>query len=1080
MSDLQRIKPIFSGALDKKGSDRESYLNEACGEDIDLRAKIEALLQAHAGAGDFLEAPILDPCATLDEPIVTEVPGNTIGRYKLLEKFGEGGMATVYLAEQSEPVHRKVALKIIKLGMDTKSVIARFEAERQALAMMDHPNIARIFDGGATDSGRPYFVMELVKGTSITEYCDKSNLNTRERLGLFIQICHAVQHAHQKGIIHRDLKPSNVMVALHDDKPVPKVIDFGIAKATDQRLTEKTFFTRQSQMIGTPAYMSPEQAGMSEQGVDTRTDIYSLGVLLYELLTGTTPFDAEKLRTASYLEMQRIICEEEPTRPSTKLNGLLGTLSQIAAHRQTTPESLGKQIRGDLDRIVMKALEKDRARRYQTAHALAEDIRRHTNNEPILAAPPGAIYLLRKYCRRHRSRIVAATAAVLLLLGATASLVRYFYGMNVRWARQEALPLTAKLARQGDYLAAFFLAEKAARYIPDDPTLAQLRSEVSRPYSVQTVPDGAEVYYKDYSNIEGEWLFLGVSPMEGIRFPRGAYRLRIRKKGFETREIAATDPFEITLQSKKDLPRMVPIDSPLCGSYLMDNYEVTNEQYKRFVEEGGYENKEYWKNRFVKNGQELSWDQAVREFCDKTGMSGPATWAQGTYQLEQANYPVSGVSWYEAAAYAEFIGKALPTTSHWYAAAATMDSALIIPHSNFGDDLVPVGEYRGIGRHGLHDMAGNVREWCWNSTDEVGSQKYILGGSWADPEYMFSLRNTCEPFDRSPRNGFRCVIYPNGKESLAKSLFDPVQSRFARDISSLSPLSDEEYTSYKKLYSYDRSDLDATTESVGNMFWHENVEKATFNAAYGGERVIVYLFLPTDGAAPYQPVIFVPSINAWREPSSQNLRDLWPVRRVVNHGRAVIYPVFKGTYERGQGRPDPNSTNVSHLTWSVQLYQDLARSIEYLETRSDIDTSKLAYVGLSWGAGIGPKMIALETRIRVAVLISGGCFVWSDSFPPGTDSARFAPKVTVPVMMINGVDDTFFPYHESQRPLFELLGTPIDNKVHRTYPGGHGASGSSGHKPGDDVIDWLDRYLGPPYAKQDAILSNDYDTELIE
>lgn len=909
MSDLQSIKPIFSEALERKDSDRESYLNEACGADIDLRAKVEALLQAHDGAGDFLEPPILDPCATLDEPIVTEAPGNKIGRYELLEKLGEGGMATVYLAEQSEPVHRKVALKIIKWGMDTKSVIARFEAERQALAMMDHPNIARVLDGGATDTGRPYFVMELVKGTSITEYCDKSNLNTRERLDLFIQICHAVQHAHQKGIIHRDLKPSNVMVAVHDDRPVPKVIDFGIAKATDQRLTEKTFFTRQSQMIGTPAYMSPEQAEMSEQGVDTRTDIYSLGVLLYELLTGTTPFDAEKLRTASYPEMQRIICEEEPTRPSTKLSGLTGTLAQIAAHRQTTPESLGKQIRGDLDWIVMKALEKDRTRRYETAHALAEDIQRHINNEPILAAPPGAIYLLRKYCRRHRSRIVAATVAVLLLLGATASFVRYLHGSNVRWARQEALPLITKLARQEDYLAAFFLAEQANEYIPDDPMLTQLWSEVSRPYSVHTVPDGAEVCY------------------------------------------------------------------------------------------------------------------------------------------------------------AEFVGKALPTTSHWHVAAATMDSALVIPHSNFGDGPAPVGDYHGIGRHGLHDMAGNVREWCWNGMDESCSQRYILGGSWTDPEYMFSLRNTCAPFDRSAANGFRCATYLDAKESLTKSLFDPVENRVVRDISRLSSLSDEQFGSYKELYSYDRSDLDATTESLGNTFSHGNVEKAIFNAAYDNERVTAYLFLPTDGVAPYQPVVFVPSTNAWRESSSQNLRDLGLVRHVAKHGRAVLYPVLKGTYERGEGRPDSSSTNVAHLNWSVQLYQDLARSIEYLETRTDMDVGKLAYLGLSWGAGIGPRLIALEDRIRVAVLVSGGCFIWSDNFPPGTDSARFAARVTVPVIMINGLDDTYFPYQESQRPLFELLGTSAENKVHKTYPGGHGAMGISPDKIRSDVIEWLDRYIGVPQAE---------------
>jgi serine/threonine protein kinase len=410
MSDLERIKPIFSEALDKKGADRESFLNEVCREDPDLKAEVEALLKAHEGAGDFLEAPVFDADVTLDDSPISEGPGTVIGRYKLLEKIGEGGMAVVYMAEQQEPIRRKVALKIIKLGMDTKSVIARFEAERQALAMMDHPNIAKVLDAGATETGRPYFVMELVKGVSITEYCDKNSLSTAERLELFIQVCNAVQHAHQKGIIHRDIKPSNVMVTHHDGKPVPKVIDFGIAKAINQKLTEKTLFTRYAHIIGTPAYMSPEQAELSDLDIDTRTDIYSLGVLLYELLTGAPPFGEEELRKAGYIEMQRIIREQEPVKPSTKLSTLGKTLTDIANLRDATPEVLTKAIRGDLDWIVMKSLEKDRARRYETANGLALDIQRHLEHEPVLARGPSTTYRLEKFLRRHRSKTIAVLA----------------------------------------------------------------------------------------------------------------------------------------------------------------------------------------------------------------------------------------------------------------------------------------------------------------------------------------------------------------------------------------------------------------------------------------------------------------------------------------------------------------------------------------------------------------------------------------------------------------------------------------------------------------------------------------------
>jgi serine/threonine protein kinase len=420
--DLEHIKEILTEALKKETkAKRKAYLDEVCRNDANLKAEIESLLRSYDNAGNFLEESPFGPDITLDNSPLTEGPGTVIGRYKLLEKIGEGGMAVVYMAQQEKPIRRKVALKIIKLGMDTKSVIARFEAERQALAMMDHPNIAKVLDAGATETGRPYFVMELVTGVSITQYCDKNNLNTTERLSLFVQVCNAVQHAHEKGIIHRDIKPTNVLVAHHDGRPVPKVIDFGIAKATNQRLTEKTLFTRYAHIIGTPAYMSPEQAELSDLGIDSRSDIYSLGVLLYELLTGTTPFSEEQLRKASYIEMQRIIREQEPTKPSTKLSTLGQTLTDIAKHRGCTPDLLTKTIRGDLDWIVMKSLEKARERRYDNASALALDILRHLKDQPILARAPGTFYRLQKFFRRHRfqvaaSLIVSVLAVTLLIV----------------------------------------------------------------------------------------------------------------------------------------------------------------------------------------------------------------------------------------------------------------------------------------------------------------------------------------------------------------------------------------------------------------------------------------------------------------------------------------------------------------------------------------------------------------------------------------------------------------------------------------------------------------------------------------
>jgi serine/threonine protein kinase/Tfp pilus assembly protein PilF len=408
---------IFQDAIEQTADQRTAFLLDACGDDVALRERVEVLLKAHANPGSFLRSPAAELTATTDTSSITERPGTVIGPYKLLQQIGEGGMGVVFMAEQTEPIQRTVALKIIKPGMDTRQVVARFEAERQALAMMDHPNIAKVLDAGTTDSGRPYFVMELVKGVPITKYCDEKQLSLRERIDLFTQVCHAVQHAHQKGVIHRDVKPSNVLVAEYDNRAVPKVIDFGVAKATAQKLTERTMFTEFGQVVGTVEYMSPEQAKLNQLDIDTRTDIYSLGVLLYELLTGSTPFEQKQLREAAFDEMLRIIREEEPPKPSTRLS-TSDTLPSIAANRHTEPQRLSKEVSGELDWIVMKALEKDRNRRYETASAFAADIERHLRDEPVQAGPPSAAYRFRKFARRNKGALAtAAFLCIVLLLG---------------------------------------------------------------------------------------------------------------------------------------------------------------------------------------------------------------------------------------------------------------------------------------------------------------------------------------------------------------------------------------------------------------------------------------------------------------------------------------------------------------------------------------------------------------------------------------------------------------------------------------------------------------------------------------
>jgi serine/threonine protein kinase len=412
------IDQIFWEALQLSSEEeRRAYLERACGANHELRQLVDKLLCAQPKAAAFLEQPFAESPATVDEPI-GEGPGTIIGPYKLLEQIGEGGFGVVFMAEQQQPIRRKVALKVLKPGMDTRQVVARFEAERQALALMDHPNVAKVLDAGQTTSGRPYFVMDLVKGIPITQYCDQNQLPVRERLELFVHVCQAVQHAHQKGIIHRDIKPTNVLVTLHDGTPVPRIIDFGIAKALGQQLTDKTLFTGFAQMIGTPLYMSPEQAELSGLDIDTRTDIYSLGVLLYELLTGTTPFDKERFRQVGYDEMRRIIREEEPPRPSTRISTLGLAATTLSTQRKSDPKRLSQLFRGELDWIVMKCLEKDRGRRYETASALARDIERYLHDEPVLACPPSMMYRFRKFARRNKAILATATLISLALLSA--------------------------------------------------------------------------------------------------------------------------------------------------------------------------------------------------------------------------------------------------------------------------------------------------------------------------------------------------------------------------------------------------------------------------------------------------------------------------------------------------------------------------------------------------------------------------------------------------------------------------------------------------------------------------------------
>jgi serine/threonine protein kinase/tetratricopeptide (TPR) repeat protein len=480
MNEQSPLEAIFFAALEKSTPQgRAAFLDDACALDPDLRRRVEKMLAAQAKAASFLEKPAAQAVATVDESI-PESAGSVIGTYKLLKQIGEGGFGVVFMSEQKEPVRRRVAIKVLKPGMDNKQVIARFEAERQALAIMDHPNIAKFLDAGQTNSGRPYFVMDLVKGLPITEYCDEARLTPKERLEIFVHVCRAVQHAHQKGIIHRDIKPSNVLVTTQDGPALVKVIDFGIAKALGQQLTDKTLFTGLAQLIGTPLYMSPEQATLSNVDVDTRSDIYSLGVLLYELLTGTTPFDKVRLGQVGYDEMLRIIREEEPPKPSTRINAMGKASTTISTHRKSDPKRLSHLFRGELDWIVMKALEKDRNRRFETASAFAADVQHFLRDEPVEACPPSAGYRMRKFVRRHRGALAIAAGLLLVCTSVVGSIGlgvrdRMMSRIGMRQKSVGALEEAGQKQKQRQWPDALAAIHRAEAFLPDNADAELIR-----------------------------------------------------------------------------------------------------------------------------------------------------------------------------------------------------------------------------------------------------------------------------------------------------------------------------------------------------------------------------------------------------------------------------------------------------------------------------------------------------------------------------------------------------------------------------------------------------------------------------
>ncbi len=1095
-SDIQRLEQLLAGAAALASpAERAAYLDRVCGADDTLRAEIERLLEAGEQARDFLEQSVLP----LDALSTDELCGARVGRYKLLEQIGDGSFGVVYMAEQLEPVQRKVALKIIKAGMDTKEVIARFEAERQALALMDHPNIAHIYDAGVTapsDSqlstlnsqlhfGRPYFVMELVRGIPLTEYCDRNTLPTAERLQLFIKVCQAVQHAHQKGVIHRDLKPSNILVTEIDGAAVPKIIDFGVAKALGQKLTQKTLFTAFHQMIGTPAYMSPEQAKLSGVDVDTRSDIYSLGVLLYELLTGVTPFDPETLHKAALDEVRRVIRETDPPKPSTRLRTLGDKLTDVARQRQVDPAALARSVHGDLDWIVMKCLEKDRQRRYEAVSDLARDIDSHLSHKPVSAAAPTLGYRAAKYVRRHRRRLAIAAAFVVLVV--LASMLSVWQARraererassrNTRWALETALPEIERSLEKDDYATAFKLVQLAQPFVRDNTRFKALSARAVGDVSIETTPPGAHVFIRDYGDVSPAWETMGKSPLYHLKVSQGFNRWKVTLPGYETREgalLPGSQPAELKVTLDKNgtiPPGMVRIEGAtkfrpdlndldsqhipelVLPDFLLDRYEVSNQRYQEFVAAGGYQKPQFWKHKFIKNGVELSWEAAMKLFVDQTGRPGPATWKNGDFPPGQEDYPVSGVSWYEAAAYAEFAGKRLPTVYHWRLAAVGTSTKAIIPLSNFGGQgPAPVGTFQGITCRGVYDMAGNVREWCFNEVAD--GHRVTTGGAWGEPAYMFYYADKSSPLLRTLSSGFRCMqlLADDGTWNQAAQL---VPWKAFPDLGDLTPCSDEVFQAYLMLYHYNRSaKLQPEVETMRDLSEFTRLEKVSFNTAYGNERMTAYLYFPRAGKPPLQTVIWWPGADAWDLTSLKDHKYVTGLAdSFTRNGRAFVLPVLQGMYERER--------DTHGLDPTIMRVKDFARTIDYLESRqAEFDTSKLAYLGESYGAILGGVVPAIDTRIKVAVLADGGLSLENQRLYPQGSQVNFAPRIKIPILLQGCIEDSILPVEAAQKPLMGLFGTSEQDKRHTLYQVSHGGALRL-NAACTERLKFLDKYLGP-------------------
>jgi eukaryotic-like serine/threonine-protein kinase len=1029
----RRLERLFEEAVEQPPGLRAEFLARACGPDAALRDEIVSLLAADEHSGDFLAAPALDVFARQVSREGWGVkPGDRVGSYTVERRLGAGGMGEVWRAHD-ERLSRDVAIKLLlPRPADAAERVRGLQEEARAAGTLNHVNVLTVHDVG-DHRGAPYLVTECLEGESLRARLRTGALSVDMALDVALQVARGLGAAHEHGIVHRDLKPENVF--LTQDGRV-KLLDFGLATRHDSGskvsgAPELTAETTRSLVAGTAGYMAPEQ--VRGEVVDHRTDIFALGAVLYEMLAGERPF---------------------------KGDSTLGTLDAVLKLEPADLSDVNPGTSRALSHIVRRCLAKTPGERFASV-ADVESALDAAIRERNLPVPPSLL-------EPFRRPVVMVAVLLGILTIAVAGWRWRAVTSRVQWARTIAAPEIQRLLHRGDTGEAFLLARQALDLAPEDPYLKQLWLDVSIPANLISDPAGADVAFTTYRTPSTTWFPLGQTPLRGVRIPRGLIRVRVSRPGFQSIEGSLSPPGRLYRLDPLDAvpPGLVRVvggrGSGRLGlvseleDFWIGRSEVTNGQFKEFVDAGGYRRRELWREPFVVGETSLPWDAAMERFRDATGQPGPATWRSGTYPSGQAAFPVGGVSWYEAAAYAAFAGRSLPTIHHWYRAAGLGRFADILTVSNFdGKGPAPVGHYAGLGPFGTYDMVGNVKEWCWNATS---NGRFLAGGAWNEPRYMYADYDARGPFERAPAYGFRVAKY---MRPLAPALTAPVAIEgLIRDARRQEPVRDDIFAVYQRQYAYDRTPLDDVIEATEDTEnWRRHI--VAFDAAYGGERMRAHLFLPRSGAAPYQTVVFFPAADAFRLRSSRDMSLAW-VHPIIRDGRAVLYPVYKGTYERQTSdEMGPSAERELRIAWS----RDLGRAIDYLETRSDIDRARLAFYGMSAGADAGVILSALEPRLKTSVLQGTG--IW-EVVSPEIDALNYAPRMRRPTLLLNGRYDFESPFETSQRPLFDLLGAPAAHKRHKVFETGHALPMGD---VASEVLPWLDRYLGPVVPASPAAAS---------